>query len=106
MNEAPASGQPVIAEDDVDAGDGNDVEDDDATAEAGAEETPHNSPAMTTAPAAHQDEPPTPAPSELLTNLPADAAPEAAAPTVPTPPRDEPRPHDPADHADPGPVDR
>jgi hypothetical protein len=106
MNEAPASGQPVIAEDDVDAGDGNDVEDDDATAEAGDEETPRNSRAVTTAPAAPQDEPPTAAPSEQLTNRPADTAPEAATPTGPTPPRDEPVPHDPIDRADPGPVDR
>ncbi len=114
INDAPAAtGPSATAEDDVEAGDGDEIEDDETTAEPAAVENPSGRPEVMSAPAARPEEPAArpeeasrPPVPDQLTNVPAATAPEAPPPTIPTPPRDEPVPQDPTDHADPGPIDR
>jgi hypothetical protein len=108
LNEAPGpAGVSATGEDEIDAGDGNDVEEDDATAEVTAIERPADRPETTAVPAAPEEHPTpqslTPAPPTIS---PVEPSSEPQPPTAPTPPRDEPVPQDPTDRADPGPVDR
>jgi len=99
--QAGTAGALAPIDDEADAGEGADIEDDEViTSEAanGAGPEAVGSAAVETTSEAVQST--TSAPSEP------EAPPPAAPPIVPTPPRDEPRPDHPVDHAEAGPEDR
>jgi hypothetical protein len=100
--ESPAAAEtPAVMEDE---GEPEDGEDEELTAELSAAPAPESR--LETTPAESPVEPPIESPVEAPVEASVDTALEPATPPVPTPPADEPRPQDPVDRADPGPVDR
>ncbi len=111
------SGEPAFAanastavEDDIDAGDAGEADEDGSSENVSVAEmivettSVAAEPPPAAPPVSERALPPVAStPSEPEATVPAPEGPIASAPT---PPRDEPRPENPVDHADPGPVDR